>query len=98
MKLVTFKKDTKVPCGVLTNKGIVDLTGSFRSVKQILAGGFENTEKIQIIVNKCTKFIDPSAVELLAPIPEPGTAALLVAGMLGLARARSKRRKIIRGT
>jgi 2-keto-4-pentenoate hydratase/2-oxohepta-3-ene-1,7-dioic acid hydratase in catechol pathway len=72
MKLVTFKKDTKVSCGVLTNKGIVALTGSFRSVKQILAGGSKNTEKIQIIVNKCTKFIDLSTVELLAPIPEPG--------------------------
>jgi len=72
MKLVTFKKDTKVSCGVLTNKGIVDLTGTFRSVKQMLAVGTENTEKIQIIVNKCTKFIDPSAVELLSPIPEPG--------------------------
>jgi 2-keto-4-pentenoate hydratase/2-oxohepta-3-ene-1,7-dioic acid hydratase in catechol pathway len=72
MKLVTFKKDTKVSCGVLTNKGIVDLTGTFRSIKQILAGGAENTEKIQIIVDKCMKFIDPSAVELLAPIPEPG--------------------------
>ena len=43
MKLVTFKKDTKISCGVLTNKGIVDLTGTFRSVKQILAGGTENT-------------------------------------------------------
>lgn len=72
MKLVTFKKDTKVSCGVLTNKGIVDLTGTFRSVKQIFTDGFENTEKIKTIVDKCTKFIDPSAVELLAPIPEPG--------------------------
>ncbi|MGB8226192.1 MAG: fumarylacetoacetate hydrolase family protein [Sedimentisphaerales bacterium] len=72
MKLVTFKKDTKVSCGVLTNKGIVDLTGTFRSVKQILTDSTKNTEKIQIIVDKYTKFIDPSAVELLAPIPEPG--------------------------
>lgn len=72
MKLVTFKKDTKIFCGALTNKGIVDLTGTFQSVKQILAGGSENLKKIQGIVKNNTKFIDPSIVQLLAPIPEPG--------------------------
>jgi 2-keto-4-pentenoate hydratase/2-oxohepta-3-ene-1,7-dioic acid hydratase in catechol pathway len=72
MKLVTFKKDTKVSCGALNNKGVVDLTGTFRSVKQILAGGTENTKKIQGIIKNNTKFIELSSVELLAPIPEPG--------------------------
>ena len=38
MKLVTFKKDSKISCGVLTDKGIVDLTGDFQSVKHIIAG------------------------------------------------------------
>jgi 2-keto-4-pentenoate hydratase/2-oxohepta-3-ene-1,7-dioic acid hydratase in catechol pathway len=72
MKLVTFRKNSKVSCGVLTNNGIADLTDTFLSVKQIIAGSFENTKKIQNIVEKTTKFIDPSAVQLLAPIPEPG--------------------------
>jgi 2-keto-4-pentenoate hydratase/2-oxohepta-3-ene-1,7-dioic acid hydratase in catechol pathway len=72
MKLVTFKKASSVYCGILTNKGIADLTDTFQSVKQIIAGGSENTKKIQNIVEKTTKFIDPSAIKLLAPIPDPG--------------------------
>jgi 2-keto-4-pentenoate hydratase/2-oxohepta-3-ene-1,7-dioic acid hydratase in catechol pathway len=72
MKLVTFKKDTKISCGILTNKGIVDLTNGFQSVKHIIAGGIENLKKIQVIADKCTKFNNLSSVELLAPIPDPG--------------------------
>jgi 2,4-diketo-3-deoxy-L-fuconate hydrolase len=72
MKLVTFKKDSKISCGVLSDKGIVDLTGSFQSVKQFLAGGNENLKKIQKITDNCKNFINPASVQLLAPIPEPG--------------------------
>jgi 2,4-diketo-3-deoxy-L-fuconate hydrolase len=72
MKLVTFKKGTKISCGVQTSKGIVDLTGNFQSVKQLLAGGSESIEKVRTIVAKNTLFINPAAVELLAPIPDPG--------------------------
>ncbi len=72
MKLITFKKNTKIYCGVLTYRGIIDLTGNFQSVKQILAGGNETLRKIQSIAAKSTFFINPAAVELLAPIPDPG--------------------------
>jgi 2,4-didehydro-3-deoxy-L-rhamnonate hydrolase len=72
MKLITFKRDTKISCGVLTDKGIADLTGNFQSVKQIIAGGSKTIKKIQGITDKCMKFIVPSSVELLAPIQEPG--------------------------
>ncbi len=72
MKLVTFKRDTKISCGALTDSGIVDLTGDFQSAKQIIAGGNESIRKIQTVVNKCTKFIDPTSIELLAPILRPG--------------------------
>ena len=72
MKLVTFRKAAKISCGVLTGKGIVDLTGDFQSVKHIISGGAENIKKIQVIADKCGKFIDPAGVELLAPIPTPG--------------------------
>lgn len=71
MKLVTFKKDTEIFCGVLTNNGIVDLTGHFQSVKSIIAGGPETIKKISSLIDKCTKFIDPAAAKLLAPIPDP---------------------------
>ncbi|MGA2916530.1 MAG: fumarylacetoacetate hydrolase family protein [Sedimentisphaerales bacterium] len=71
MKLVTFKKDTKISCGAMTDKGIVDLTDTFESVKQILAGGSETLKKIQAFVENNTKFIALSTVELLAPITNP---------------------------
>ena len=72
MKLITFKKDTKISCGVLTDNGIIDLTGKFHSVKQIIAGGSEILKKIQTAANSCKKFIPLTDVKLLAPIPNPG--------------------------
>jgi len=72
MKLITFKRDTKISCGVLTDKGIVDLKDNFQSVKQIIAGCSENIKKIQTTVDNRKTFIDLSSVELLAPIPKPG--------------------------
>lgn len=72
MKLITFKTNTSICAGVLTNKGIIDLSGDFQSVKQIIAGGAEATKKIRQIIIECTKFINPAVVKLLAPVPEPG--------------------------
>ncbi|MDD5134815.1 MAG: fumarylacetoacetate hydrolase family protein [Phycisphaerae bacterium] len=72
MKLISFKKNKSVKCGVLTNKGIIDLTDDFKSTKQILAGGTETLKKISAVVDKCEKFTSLSDVELLAPIPAPG--------------------------
>jgi 2-keto-4-pentenoate hydratase/2-oxohepta-3-ene-1,7-dioic acid hydratase in catechol pathway len=71
MKLITFKKNTSICAGILTDEGIVDLTGDFQSVKHIIAGGSETIKKIRSIIDECTKFIDPSAVKLLAPVPDP---------------------------
>jgi len=71
MKLITFKKNASICAGVLTDKGIVDLTGDFQSVKHILAGGHETIKKVRLVIDKCTKFIAPSAVKLLAPVPDP---------------------------
>ena len=71
MKLITFKKNSAVCAGAITDKGIVDLTGDFQSVKHIIAGGPETIKKISFLIDKCTKFIDPSAVKLLAPIQDP---------------------------
>jgi 2-keto-4-pentenoate hydratase/2-oxohepta-3-ene-1,7-dioic acid hydratase in catechol pathway len=71
MKLITFKKNSAVCAGVLTDKGIIDLTGDFQSVKHIIAGGPETIKKIRPIIDECTKFIAPSTVKLLAPVPDP---------------------------
>ncbi len=71
MKLITFKKSTAICAGVLTDEGIVDLTGEFQSVKHIIASGSETIKKISFLIDKCRKFIDPSTVKLLAPVPDP---------------------------
>ncbi len=71
MKLVTFEKNTSICAGVLTDKGIADLTGRFQSVKEILTGGPETLEKIRSLINDCAELIDPSKVKLLAPVPNP---------------------------
>jgi 2-keto-4-pentenoate hydratase/2-oxohepta-3-ene-1,7-dioic acid hydratase in catechol pathway len=71
MKLITFKKNASVCAGVMADKGIIDLTSDFQSVRHIIAGGAETIRKIQSIVEKCKKFIPPSAVKLLAPVPDP---------------------------
>ncbi|MGA1980779.1 MAG: fumarylacetoacetate hydrolase family protein [Sedimentisphaerales bacterium] len=71
MKLITFKKNTSICAGVLTDNGIVDLSDNFQSVQQIIAGGIETIKKIQSTVDKCSKFTNPSAVKLLAPVPDP---------------------------
>ncbi|MHB0945600.1 MAG: fumarylacetoacetate hydrolase family protein [Sedimentisphaerales bacterium] len=72
MKLISFRDDKSIKCGALTNNGIIDLTGEFHSIKQIIAGGSETLKKIQASVNSCKKFIPLTDVKLLAPIPNPG--------------------------
>ena len=72
MKLITFKKDSSVRCGILADDGVIDLTNDFQSVKQIIAGGKKNIEKISFIAQTCKNFISPADIEFLAPIPNPG--------------------------
>ncbi|MCE5340014.1 MAG: fumarylacetoacetate hydrolase family protein [Planctomycetaceae bacterium] len=72
MKLVTFKKDDVFSFGALTNRGIIDLSSGFDSVTEIISNYPQNIEKAKSLVNKNTAFINPAAVELLAPIPKPG--------------------------
>jgi 2,4-didehydro-3-deoxy-L-rhamnonate hydrolase len=77
MKLVTFKKNSFISCGVLTKTGIVNLTSlqqpdKHLSIKQIMTETPDYLEKIQTIVNKSSFLINPAEIELLAPIPEPG--------------------------
>jgi len=72
MKLVTFKKDLKISCGALTDKGIVNLMDGFQSTKHIIAGGDETLNKIKSTIARCKEFIRPDKIELFAPIPNPG--------------------------
>jgi 2-keto-4-pentenoate hydratase/2-oxohepta-3-ene-1,7-dioic acid hydratase in catechol pathway len=72
MRLVSFRESKSIKCGALTNNGIIDLTGEFKSVKNIIAAGGETLKKIQTSINSCKKFIPVPNVKILAPIPDPG--------------------------
>jgi len=72
MKLITFKKDDVFSFGTLTNRGIVDLSSGFNSAADVISNYPENLEKAKSLIHKSTIFINPAAVELLAPIPKPG--------------------------
>ncbi|MBN1391654.1 MAG: fumarylacetoacetate hydrolase family protein [Sedimentisphaerales bacterium] len=71
MRLITFKKNASVCAGVMTDYGIIDLTGDFQSVRHIIACGIDTIKKIQSATDKCETFIPTSAVKLLAPVPDP---------------------------
>lgn len=72
MKLVTFKKNDVSSFGVLTTRGIVDLSSGFKSIVDVISNYPEKLETAKALISKSTVFINPAAVELLAPIPQPG--------------------------
>jgi len=77
MKLVTFQKGSRISCGILTDKGIIDIK-SFKGISNppatvldILNRGAGFLEKLKKLVQKATRFIPVNSVKLLAPIPRP---------------------------
>jgi 2-keto-4-pentenoate hydratase/2-oxohepta-3-ene-1,7-dioic acid hydratase in catechol pathway len=78
MKLITYKKDTSIRPGLLTDKGIIDITSNWpgsdppQSVKQILTLGDPCLEKLKQLEQNTEDFLAADSVKLLAPIPSPG--------------------------
>jgi len=77
MKLVTFSKDNAISCGILTDRGIIDIPAAWQqrkaphSVKEILKRGRPCLEKLAELAQS-TQIITPQEyVKLLAPIPRP---------------------------
>jgi len=77
MKLVTYKCENKISCGILTDNGIIDIPSSLsrsdapRSVKQILALGTPCLNELYVLADTATKFVPTDSVNLLAPIQKP---------------------------
>lgn len=77
MKLVTFKRENKVSCGILTKNGIIDIPSSFsrpnitRSIKHILNLGTPCLNELNVLADTAREFIPLEDVTLLAPIPKP---------------------------
>ena len=78
MKLVTYKRENSTSCGILTQKGIIDIPSSIdrpdppRSVKQILKLGRPCLNELYVLADAAKRFIPLDDVTLLAPIPTPG--------------------------
>ena len=78
MKLITYSKDNVARCGMLTEKGIVDIASAWngkdgpQSVIEILQRGPACLEKIAALIDSRTDTIPLEPVKLLAPITRPG--------------------------
>ena len=76
MKLSTYLHNGLKSCGIITEKGIIDIgsgtDGRFRSIQQILVGGESAMAKIAGLSGSADEFIEIDKVNLLSPIPRPG--------------------------
>jgi 2-keto-4-pentenoate hydratase/2-oxohepta-3-ene-1,7-dioic acid hydratase in catechol pathway len=78
MKLATYVQGGGVTCGIVTDKGIIDIpsarTGNIilHSVKEILIRGEAYMDIVRALGEKADKFVDPSHVRFLPPVPRPG--------------------------
>src|SRR4030042_3461228 len=78
MKLVTFAQHNTTSCGVLTEKGIIDIPKAWKNsnapknLLEILERGRSCLEKISEISQFAREFIPLNSVKLLAPLQRPG--------------------------
>lgn len=76
MKLLTFQDGDARHIGVLTDKGIVDLTAlghspAFSSMQALIEAGPAALKQAEELVASSNDFRDPASVQFLAPLPAP---------------------------
>lgn len=78
MKLATYILEGNVSCGIVTERGLVDIPSSWKnanppkSLKEALDRGPACLDRIREIAQSATQTTPPDRVRLLAPIPRPG--------------------------
>jgi 2-keto-4-pentenoate hydratase/2-oxohepta-3-ene-1,7-dioic acid hydratase in catechol pathway len=78
MKLATYLHKGQISCGIITEKGVIDIPSADkgkeapRSIKEILAKGDSAMAAIAGLVDSAGEFLQIDEVKLLAPIPRPG--------------------------
>jgi 2-keto-4-pentenoate hydratase/2-oxohepta-3-ene-1,7-dioic acid hydratase in catechol pathway len=83
MKIVTYSIDGLASCGVLNDRGVVDIRRNWRganppgSVKEILEGGKECLSRVEEMASEATDVLALEKLKLLAPIPRPGKVIAL---------------------
>jgi 2-keto-4-pentenoate hydratase/2-oxohepta-3-ene-1,7-dioic acid hydratase in catechol pathway len=88
MKLVTYRFQDQVSCGVLAPQGIIDIPSLWRkadrpgSVLEVLERGLPCLDELRSRIGPKAKTIPADAVSLLTPMPRPGKL-LALAGNYG---------------
>jgi 2-keto-4-pentenoate hydratase/2-oxohepta-3-ene-1,7-dioic acid hydratase in catechol pathway len=83
MKLATYSKDSLISCGVLTDRGLIDIPSAWpwentpRSIKEILQRGPSCLVKLAELTGRANILTPLDAVKFLAPIPRPGKVLAL---------------------
>src|SRR4030042_5157573 len=83
VKLITYLYEDAVSCGVLTDRGVVDIPSSWKdkdrpaSVKEILERGASCLDRARQLASSARATIPLDSVRLLAPIPRPGKVLAL---------------------
>ncbi len=78
MKLLTYRHDGDASCGILTDRGVVDVPSSWKnanppkSIKEILERGPSCLDELRQMAKSAKQTVPLDSVELLAPIPRPG--------------------------
>ncbi|MHC4519002.1 MAG: fumarylacetoacetate hydrolase family protein [Planctomycetota bacterium] len=78
MKLVTYRRDETISCGVVTERGVVDIPSSWpgspapQSLKGILERDPAGLDEVRRLSQADAEAIELESVTLLAPLPEPG--------------------------
>lgn len=83
MKLVTYARNEAASCGLLTERGIVDIPSSWqgpnppKTLKEILERGTSCLEQVKHLRDGGPQFIPATSVRLMAPIPRPNKVLAL---------------------
>ncbi len=83
MKLITYLRNQTISCGILTDRGVIDIPSIWpgpnppRSVKQILERGSDRLCQIAELVKSADSFTPSDQVKLLAPVARPNKVVAL---------------------
>ncbi len=83
MKLLTYRRNDAISCGVLAERGIVDIPSSWPdanppgSIKEILERGPSCLDRVRRLAGSAAETAALDTVRLLAPIPRPGKVLAL---------------------
>ncbi len=78
MKLVTYRHHESISCGIVTNRGIVDIPSAWqdsnppRSIQEILERGSAGLDRLRLLAESGVPAVSLESVTLLAPLAHPG--------------------------